>query len=48
MNVVIGLFHESGHQKLHMNDKVGAKSSPILYITKEYKIGVQRDNQAKK
>ena len=47
MNVVIGLFHESGHQKFHMNDKVGAKPSPILYITKEYKIGVQKDNSAK-
>ena len=47
MNVVIGLFHESGHQKFHMNDNVGAKPSPILYIKKDYSLGTQRDNKAR-
>ena len=48
MNVVIGLFHESGHQKFHMNDKIGAKRSPILYIQKDFSIGIQKDELKKK
>ena len=48
MNVVIGLFHELGHQKFHMNDKVGAKQSPILYIKKDFSIGIQKDISKKK
>ena len=46
-NVVIGLFHESGHQKLHMNINVGARLSPILYIKKNFEIGNQGDRTAK-
>ena len=48
MNVVIGLFHESGHQKFHMNDKIGAKRSPILYIQKDFSIGIQIDESKEK
>ena len=45
MNVVIGMFHESGHQKFHMNDTVGAKLSPMLYIKKDYSLGIQKDGK---
>ena len=48
MNVVIGLFHESGHQKFHMNDKIGAKRSHILYIQKDFSIGIQKDESEEK
>ena len=48
MNVVIGLFHESGYQKFHMNDKIGAKRSPILYIQKDFSIGIQKDESEEK
>ena len=42
MNVVIGSFHESVHQKLHMNINVGAKHSPKWYISKDYKLVEQK------
>ena len=48
MNVVIGTFHESGHQKLHMNIDVGAKLSPMWYITKNYDLKFQIDKKKKK
>ena len=38
MNVVIGLFHEGGHQKFHMNIKIGPKIEPIMFITKDYEL----------
>ena len=47
MNVVLGLFHESCYEKLSTNEKGVAKFSPILYITKDYKIGVQKNNKNK-
>ena len=34
MNIICGMLHEGGHLKLHMNTKIGAKLSPILYIDK--------------
>ena len=47
MNIVIGIFHESGHQKFHMNINVGAKLPPILYIKKNYELGIQEDSMVK-
>ena len=41
MNVLIGMFHEGGHQKYHMNIKERAKNEPILFITKEYNLESQ-------
>ena len=46
MNIVIGMFHESGHLKLHM--KVGAKKSPIIYINKNYELLIQKNIKNKK
>ena len=47
MNVVLILFLEACHQNFQMDDKVGAKFFPILYITKDYKIGTQKHNKMK-
>ena len=47
MNVVIGTFHESGHQKLHMNIDVGVKLSSMWYITKNYDLKFQIDKKEK-
>ena len=47
MNVVVGMFHEEGNLKVHMNIKVGSKSSPLLYIDKNYEIKIQKDEKKK-
>lgn len=47
MNVVLILFLEACHQNFQMDDKVGAKFFPTLYITKDYKIGTQKHNKMK-
>ena len=47
MNVVVGMFHEVGHLKVDKNIKVGAKSSPLLYIDKNYEIKIQKDETNK-
>ena len=36
MNITIGMFHESGHPKFHMNTEVGGDRSPILCIHKKF------------
>ena len=41
MNVAISKFHESGHIKFHSNEKIGALSSPILFINKNLEIKEQ-------
>jgi len=36
MNILICVFHEGGHQKVHMNIKASSKCEPKMFITKEY------------
>ena len=36
MNVTIGLFHESGHAKLHMNIEVGGDETPLNCMNKKF------------
>ena len=38
MNVSIGMFHEGGHQKFHMNISIGSDIEPILFMDKTYKL----------
>ena len=37
-NVLIGMFHEGGHQKFHMDIKISYKVEPILFIDKTYRL----------
>ena len=37
-NVLIGMFHEGGHQKFHMDIEMCNENEPILFISKTYKI----------
>lgn len=36
MNITIGMFHESGHGKFHMNSEVGGDRSPVGCINKKF------------
>ena len=36
MNVTLGMFHESGHGKFHMNAEVGGDSSPVNCVNKTF------------
>lgn len=36
MNVTIGMFHESGHIKFHMNNEVGGDRSPLWCVDKKF------------
>ena len=36
MNVTLGMFHESGHEKFHMNSKIGGDRSPLFCIDKNF------------
>ena len=36
MNITIGMFHESGHSKFHMNNDVGGDRSPIRCVNKNF------------
>ena len=37
-NVLIGMFHEGGHQKFHMDIKISYKMEPFLFIDKTYRL----------
>ena len=37
-NVLIGMFHEGGHQKFHMDIEMCNENEPVLFISKTYKI----------
>ena len=36
MNVTLGMFHESGHEKFNMNSKIGGDRSPLFCIDKNF------------
>ena len=36
MNITIGMFHESGHAKFHMNIDVGGDRSPVRCVNKNF------------
>jgi len=37
-NVLIGMFHEGGHQKFHMDIEMCNENEPVLFISKTYKV----------
>ena len=36
MNITIGMFHESGNEKFHMNSEVGGDRSPVNCVNKTF------------
>ena len=36
MNITIGMFHESGHGKFHMNSELGGYHSPVNCVNKSF------------
>jgi hypothetical protein len=38
MNITISMFHESGHMKFHMNNKIGADRSPLFCMNKNFEL----------
>ena len=48
MNVSIGMFHEGGHQKFHMDSNTGYKIEPVLFIDKNYNFQNQENLNVKK